>query len=104
TLPLLRMLLKGEVTRFTHDGGSRREIFYQKEADRGYESRGLLWSPGFYATNLNSPKGATLIASTEPWGTMLALNPEEALGFYHQRHRRLIHAADPRVHTSPGAD
>src|SRR6185503_1451593 len=36
SLPPLRLVLKGEAASFTHDGGSRREIFYQKEADRGY--------------------------------------------------------------------
>ena len=104
SLPSLRLVLKGEAASFTHDGGSRREITYQKEADRGYESRGMLWSPGYYEVNLNPPKGATLVASTEPWGKMLALGPEEALGFYHQRHRRLIEAAHPHVRTGPAAD
>jgi predicted glycogen debranching enzyme len=104
SLPTLRLVLRGEPATFTHDGGSRREIIYQKEADRGYDSRGMLWSPGWYHVNLNTPKGATLVASTEPWGTMLALSPEEALAFYHQRHRRLIEAADPHVRNGPAAD
>jgi predicted glycogen debranching enzyme len=104
SLPILRLILKGEGASFTHDGGSRREIFYQKEADRGYESSGMLWSPGFFDVNFSAPRGATLIASTEPWGTMLALNPEEALSFYHQRHRRLIQAAHPQAQSGPAAD
>jgi predicted glycogen debranching enzyme len=35
---------------------------------------------------------------------MLALSPEEALGFYHTRHRRLITSSDPRAHIAPAAD
>lgn len=103
-LPSLRLLLRGEQATFTHDGGTRREIIYQKEADRGYESRGMLWSPGYYIVNLNPAKGATLIGSTEPWNTMLAIGPDEALTFYHQRHRRLIEAAHPHAQATPAAD
>src|SRR5207244_13094957 len=73
--PSLRMVLKGDGRTFTHDGGSRREIFYQKDADRGYESRGILWSPGFFSVQLHPGKDATLIASTESWNTMLPLSP-----------------------------
>ena len=34
-----------------------REISYQLEAERGYRSRGTLWSPGYFAVNLR-PKRA----------------------------------------------
>jgi len=104
SLPPLRLVLKGDTPAFTHDGGIKREIFYQKEADRGYESRGTLWSPGFFSVPLHSGCDATLIASTEPWSTMLALNPEEALSFYHQRRRHLIEKAHPAVRGSPAAE
>lgn len=103
-LPRLRLVVDGEHSTFTYDGGSRREIHYQKEAERGYQSRGMLWSPGYFGANLRPKRTATLIASTEWWSTMLALTPQEALGFYHERHRRLISTADPRARTSPGAD
>ena len=104
SLPPLRMMLKGDTPSFTHDGGTKREIFYQKEADRGYESRGTLWSPGFFGVPLHPACDATLIASTEPWTTMLALNPEEALTFYHQRRGHLIEKAHPAVRAAPAAE
>jgi hypothetical protein len=63
--PRLRMVLKGDKAAFTYDGGTRREIFYQKEADRGYEARGSLWSPGHFNVILHGKREATLIASTE---------------------------------------
>lgn len=103
-MPPLRMILRGDGCTFTHDGGTRREIYYQKDADRGYEARGILWSPGNFEVNLNSGKDATLIASAESWNTMHALNPAEAIDFYQRRRARLIRTANPKTHESPAAD
>ena len=103
-LPTLRLFLRGENTNFTYSAGAQREIHYLKDAERGYESRGLLWSPGFFGVDVSPAKTATLIGSTESWGTMLALNPEEALNFYHERRARLISSAVPGAQTSPAAD
>ncbi|HEY0455155.1 MAG TPA: amylo-alpha-1,6-glucosidase [Verrucomicrobiae bacterium] len=104
-LPKLRLTFDDrEHTRFTHEGGIKREIYYAKEAERGYESRGVLWSPGYFTLELSPQKSATLMASTETWHTMMALGPEEAVKFYHERHNRLISAAHPKVRLSPGAD
>jgi predicted glycogen debranching enzyme len=104
SLPRLRLVLKGNNISFTHDGGSKREIFYHKDADRGYEARGNLWSPGYFGVDLHPQKNATLIASTESWHAMLALNPEEAVDFHHRRRERLIRTANPQAHASPAAD
>ena len=103
-LPVLRLRPQGGNPRFIHDGGSRREVLYPKEAERGYESRGLLWSPGYFCLTLHPRKDVTLIASTEPWSTILALEPEEALKFYHQRRQRLVAAAHPQARQTPAAD
>ncbi|MHC1764206.1 MAG: amylo-alpha-1,6-glucosidase [Verrucomicrobiia bacterium] len=104
SLPVLRLYLRGENTTFTYASGNQREIHYRKDAERGYESRGVLWSPGSFGVDLPSGKEATLIASTEPWNVMLALSPDEALEFYHSRRARLISRADPRAQRSPAAD
>ena len=37
---------------FTADGGSQRELFFETEAQRGYESRGPEWSPGYFSCEL----------------------------------------------------
>lgn len=103
-LPRLRMVLRGDCATFTYDGGSRREIYYQKEAERGYPSRGSLWSPGHFSLTLRPQQDATLIASTEWWHTMLALTPAEAVGFYHTRHQRLVSCAQPGAQSSLAAD
>jgi len=102
--PRLRMVMRGDKAAFTYDGGSRREIFYQKEAERGYEARGSLWSPGYFTVKLHPRRDATLIASTEWWHTMLALTPQEALEFYHGRHRRLITSAQLKSREETAAD
>ena len=102
--PVLRMMLLAEDSTFTHDRGSQREIFYLKESERGYESRGLLWSPGFFHVSLAQRKDATLIASTESWSTMLALQPEEALFWEHERRKRLISLAGPKAQSGPSAE
>jgi predicted glycogen debranching enzyme len=79
-------------------------VHYLKEAERGYESRGLLWSPGEFILRLAPDQAITLIATTEPWDTSLAVDPGEALGFYHQRRQRLIAAAHPAAHHGPAAE
>ena len=103
-MPVLRLYLKAKDKLFTYTGGARREIFYAKEADRGYESRGLLWSPGHFNITLGQQNPATLIASTESWSTILALDPEEALRYYIERRGRLIRSASARAQSSPAAD
>src|SRR5207302_1304966 len=102
--PRLRLVLRGDLASFTYDGGTRREIFYQKEADRGYQSRGLLWSPGHFSVTLHPHRDATLMGSTESWHTMLALTPQEALAFYHERHRRLLISSDNKASDEFGGD
>src|SRR5438874_837846 len=90
-LPILRLAVEGaEGPTFTADGGSRRERFYDIEAQRGYDSRGWLWSPGYFAGEVRKDFPLTLIAATEAWHTVLALSPDDALTFEGERRRRLV--------------
>jgi predicted glycogen debranching enzyme len=89
TFPPLRLLLHGSDGIFTHDAHTR-EIAYQIEADRGYASGGLLWSPGYFGVDILPGKTATLVASTEPWKIVHALTPEQALAADSERRRRLL--------------
>ena len=102
--PPLRMMIDGDAGSFTHDGGASREIAYPLEAERGYHSRGLLWSPGFFHVNLRQRRNATLIASTEPWCTLLALTPAQAEVAERERRRRLLSQADPKAHDAAGSE
>src|SRR4029077_2866737 len=90
-LPTLRLAVEGaEGATFTADGGVRRERFYDIEAQRGYDSRGWLWSPGYFAGEIRKDCPLTLIAATEAWHTVLALSPDDALTFEGERRRRLV--------------
>jgi len=102
--PALRLQLDGNSSRFIHDGGSTREIYYEHDALRGYESRGLLWSPGNFSVELSKENPATLIASTEDWHVVTALDPESAYVTEVERRNRLLRIADPRAQTGASAE
>ena len=103
--PTLRVtLVGGTAATFTADGGSRRECFYETEARRGYDAGGWMWSPGYFSGELRSDCPMTLIAATEPWHTIDALNPEEALSFERERRTRLVAMADAPARTGAAAE
>src|SRR5580658_1345564 len=96
--PILRLtMVGGEEVQFVADGGSRRECVFSTEADRGYDSRGWEWSPGYFTVGLAVGGATCLIAGTEPWHTVLALDPKEARRFELERRRRLIATAHPEA-------
>jgi predicted glycogen debranching enzyme len=102
--PPLRLTVHGCHSQFTNDGGSTREIYYERDAERGYESRGLLWSPGFFTAALAQKSPVTLIASTEDWHTIEALDPEAARNTETLRRERLLRIADERARKEPAAE
>jgi predicted glycogen debranching enzyme len=102
--PPLRLLVAAKQSRFIHEGGARREIFYQRDAERGYEARGELWSPGYFSAALEPGVPVTLVASTEDWHTITALDPEAAYDTENDRRRRLLRLAQPEVQTGPAAE
>jgi predicted glycogen debranching enzyme len=104
-LPILRLAMNSsQGSSFTADGGSQRECFYDVEAQRGYDSRGWLWSPGFFSGEIQKDCPLTLIAATEAWHTVLALTPEDALTFEGERSRRLVEMATAPAQTGFGAE
>ena len=42
-------------------------IYRARESDRGYESHGSLWSPGYFRAGPLARLPDTLVASTETW-------------------------------------
>ncbi len=103
-LPMLRMYLHGDKSALTIDGGHFREIFYRAEADRGYDSTGSLWSPGFFSAVLMRAREVTLVASTEDWIPMLALSPEQAYTAESGRCSRLLDIANPAAKSGLGPE
>jgi predicted glycogen debranching enzyme len=102
--PPLRLLVDAAESHFTHEGSSRRDIFYERDAERGYESRGTLWSPGCFSTVLRRGSPVTLIASTEDWRNITALVPEDAQSTENDRRKRLLRLADPKTRLGPAAE
>lgn len=102
--PPLRMMLRAESAEFHHDGGSIREVSYAHEAERGYSSRGQLWSPGYFLVPLNRQRGVTLIASTETWEIMRALRPSVVQELAIERRRHLLTLAGGDAIDSTQAD
>ena len=102
--PPLRLAMQADRATFTHHGGETREIAYYVEAERGYGSRGSLWSPGFFTAQLRARRPATLSASTERWDKLLALGPEQAWRYETQRRQRLISIASPAAREGAAAE
>jgi predicted glycogen debranching enzyme len=95
-LPALRLITMGcDNATFTADGGSRRESLFPAEAQRGYDARGWVWSPGYFTVELKPDCAATLVAAIEPWHIIRALTPENARNFEVERRSRLVAQATP---------
>src|SRR5262249_7600257 len=94
--PILRITTAGgSAVQFVADGASRRESLSPMEAERVYASRGWEWSPGYSAITLAKGAATSLLAGTEPWLTVLALDPDDARRFELERRRRLVAIAHP---------
>ena len=102
--PGLRFLAHGAASAFTVDGRTIGEVFYRVEQARGYPAVGPLWSPGFFAVELDPGRSLTLVLSTEPWESVTALSPEEAARAERQRRRRLVAQADERIRSGIGRE
>jgi predicted glycogen debranching enzyme len=92
-LPPLRLYVYGEDKAFTITPESFEHAAYTLEQNRGYECCGDLWTPGYFRLRLGPDTPGTLVASTESWDTIGALNPTE-LPFAEKRRRaRLLESA-----------
>ncbi len=89
-IPPLRVVFRDKASALVLDGGQWRQLFYRMEHRRGYDAEGAVWSPGYFRTDLNVADEATLVASTEPWDTVLAIGPQEALAAENERRSRLL--------------
>jgi predicted glycogen debranching enzyme len=92
-LPPLRLFLYGEDKAFTVVPESFDNVAYTLEHNRGYEAAGDLWTPGYFRLTLGPDAPGTLVASTESWETIGALNPTELPAAERSRRTRLIEAA-----------
>ena len=103
-IPPLKLLLYGTGAALTIDRIRIEEISYRIEQSRGYASHGDLWSPGFFHAEIVKGRDATLVASTEPWETIRAMSPDEALTAEYDRRFRLLGEAAPAAHEGTAAE
>ena len=92
-LPPLRLYLYGADKAFTLLPEIFGPVAYALELHRGYEARGELWSPGYLRLTLGPDAPGTLVASTESWETVGALDSAELHVAESRRRRRLIESA-----------
>jgi predicted glycogen debranching enzyme len=92
-LPPLRLFLYGFDAAFTLQAQTFGLAAYALEQRRGYECLGELWSPGYLRFTLGPDSAGTLVASTESWETIGALNPEDLPRAEERRRRRLVESA-----------
>ncbi len=104
SFPPLRMALCGKDGAFSIDSLCIRDVLYTLEQSRGYIHQGDLWSPGYFTIELDPGHDATLIASTESWDIISALQPQQAFDAEHDRKRRLLLEAHPDACTNQCRD
>jgi predicted glycogen debranching enzyme len=94
----LRLLIHGSRTALTWRPLSRKLIYLQ-EKERGYAYDAAIWSPGYFHLHLSvdddRAREGTLIASTEPWDTVRALTPPDAVAAESSRRAQLLAQASP---------
>jgi len=93
-LPILRMRLIGTRAALTLDEKGAASVPYHMEQTRGYQWKGSLWSPGYFRAEASAGEQVSLVASAEPWETVMALSPEVAEVAELERRRRLIAIGD----------
>jgi predicted glycogen debranching enzyme len=98
-IPPLRLRLHGPNAGFVLEGGKFKTLVYRIEQSRGYDYRGPVWSPGYLRTTLQPGDTFTVVASTEPWEKVLALDPKGAIDRELTRRRKLVEAASPELRT-----
>ncbi|MBM4024542.1 MAG: glycogen debranching protein [Planctomycetes bacterium] len=102
-LPPVRMLVEAERHYFVMDDAVR-QTQYRVEADRGYDSVGRLWSPGYFCLVLHPGRKVSLTASTETWSRMRAIRPADAWTGEQTRRTQLMAMAAKPAQTGFGAE
>ena len=103
-LPPLRMRLVTDRHSFTLKSKRTDNVLYPVEESRGYQARGDLWSPGYFHFTLEAGRPATLVASTESFETLGALEPQQAFEAERERRRRLLAKAPSEAREGVAAE
>jgi predicted glycogen debranching enzyme len=87
--PTLRMRLFGPRRAFTSEPRVSQCQYHLEEA-RGYDSRGELWSPGYFRLDMALDQNVAVAASVESWETISALSPADVMQAEAVRRARLL--------------
>ena len=93
-LPSLKMRVEGEGPVFKLYPERQEKVSYRWEAARGYEAHGALWSPGHFKVTLSAQSPVSMVASSESWDTLGAIEPGRAWQYERERRVRLLHSAE----------
>jgi predicted glycogen debranching enzyme len=91
--PPLRLRLHGPRSSLVLDARTTSGVPYPVEASRGYDAEGSLWSFGYFRADLVTDQGVTLVASTESWEAIQALDPRTAESVERDRRKNLVSIA-----------
>ncbi len=97
SMPPLRLRLVGARGAFTYESQRFSDVRYRVEESLGYEAEGDLWIPGYFRVDVSSGKEAALVASTENWERIMALDPSDAFITEVERTNHLIASAHPSL-------
>ncbi|CAN5690036.1 hypothetical protein BH11MYX3_BH11MYX3_30130 [soil metagenome] len=103
-LPNLRFRIAAAKSTFVIEPRSVDQIAYRIEESRGYDSHGQLYSPGRFRADLEAGQTVALVASTEPWDTIMMLGPDEIFAAELERRHCLLEAAQPKARSGPAAE
>jgi predicted glycogen debranching enzyme len=102
--PPLRLLLHGASVALTLTDSILANVLYRIEECRGYDNVGTMWNPGVVHVTLQRDAEVTLIASTEPWEQIHAIDPQTAWAIEMERRQRLLSTAGATIECHMGAE
>jgi predicted glycogen debranching enzyme len=98
-IPPLLLAYSGRGTTFHLSSDEIPDLAYRVEGERGYDSEGSLATPGTFSASLSVGESVSLVASTESWERVAALEVDQAFATENQRRQRLLQIAPEAART-----
>src|SRR5688572_17179228 len=103
-LPPLRLRIDATHAPHAEPPGAWPERRYAIEESRGYMDRAAAWTAGVFALELRAAQPIAIVASTEPWDVITALQWPAAMAAERDQRHGSIAAADPAARTGLAAE
>ncbi len=103
-LPPLRLLVDATHAWLGEPSAVWPERRYAVEESRGYMDKANAWTPGVFALELRAAQPVAIVASTEPWDVIAALEWRTALAAERDRRLACIARADPAAREGLAAE